>query len=200
MMEKFVLASGNEHKLIEIKKVLKDFGIDIVTMSEVGLGDLEIIEDGDTFEENSFIKAAEVLKRTGLPTIADDSGLMVNFLDGAPGVYSARFAGENVTYEDNNDKLIEELKDVKEVERGAKFVTVITLLFPSGDKIVARGEINGRILSERKGEKGFGYDPLFYVEKYGKTFAEMPLELKNEISHRGKALVSLKDQLEVYYG
>lgn len=200
MMEKFVLASGNEHKLIEIKKVLKDFGIDIVTMSEVGLGDLEIIEDGDTFEENSFIKAAEVLKRTSLPTIADDSGLMVNFLDGAPGVYSARFAGENVTYEDNNDKLIEELKDVKEGERGAKFVTVITLLFPSGDKIVARGEINGRILRERKGEKGFGYDPLFYVEKYGKTFAEMPLELKNEISHRGKALVSLKDQLEVYYG
>src|SRR6056297_1548817 len=112
MMEKFVLASGNEHKLIEIKKVLKDFGIDIVTMSEVGLGDLEIIEDGDTFEENSFIKAAEVLKRTGLPTIADDSGLMVNYLDGAPGVYSARFAGENVTYEDNNDKLLEVLKDV----------------------------------------------------------------------------------------
>lgn len=199
-MEKFVLASGNEHKLIEIKKVLKGFGIEVVTMSEVGLGDLEIIEDGDTFEENSFIKAAEVMKRTGLPTIADDSGLMVNFLDGAPGVYSARFAGENVTYEDNNDKLIEELKDVKDDKRGAKFVTVITLLFPSGGKIVARGEINGRILRERKGEKGFGYDPLFYVEEYGKTFAEMPLELKNEISHRGKALVSLKDQLEEYYG
>lgn len=199
-MEKFVLASGNEHKLIEIKKVLKDFGIEISTMSDVGLGDLEIIEDGDTFEENSLIKAAEVMKRTGLPTIADDSGLMVDYLDGAPGVYSARFAGENVTYEDNNDKLIKELEGVKEDKRGAKFVTVITLLFPSGDKIVARGEIKGKILKQRKGEKGFGYDPLFYVEKYGKTFAEMPLELKNKISHRGKALLGLKEQLEAYYG
>ncbi len=199
-MEKFVLASGNEHKLIEIEKVLKSFGIEIVKMSEVGLGDLEIIEDGETFEENSFIKAKEVMERTGLPTIADDSGLMVDYLDGAPGVYSARFAGENVTYEDNNDKLLEVLKDVPENERGAKFVTVMTLLFPSGDKIVARGEIDGKILKQREGEKGFGYDPLFYVEEYGKTFAEMSLELKNKISHRGKALVNLKDQLEEYYG
>lgn len=199
-MEKFVLASGNEHKLIEIKKVLKDFGIEIVTMAEVGLKDLEIIEDGDTFEENSFIKAEEVLKRTGLPTIADDSGLMVDYLNGAPGVYSARFAGEDVTYEDNNDKLLEVLKNVPEDQRGAKFVTVMTLLFPSGDRIVARGEIEGKILRERKGQKGFGYDPLFYVEKYGKTFAEMPIELKNEISHRGKALVILKNKLEAYYG
>jgi len=199
-MEKFVLASGNEHKLIEIEKVLKSFGIEIVKMSEVGLGDLEIIEDGETFEENSFIKAKEVMERTGLPTIADDSGLMVDYLDGAPGVYSARFAGENVTYEDNNDKLLEVLKDVPENERGSKFVTVMTLLFPSGDKIVARGEIDGKILKQREGEKGFGYDPLFYVEEYGKTFAEMSLELKNKISHRGKALVNLKDQLEEYYG
>lgn len=199
-MEKFVLASGNEHKLIEIKKVLKDFGIEIVTMAEVGLKDLEIIEDGDTFEENSFIKAKEVLERTGLPTIADDSGLMVDYLNGAPGVYSARFAGEDVTYEDNNDKLLEVLKNVPDDKRGAKFVTVMTLLFPSGDKIVARGEIEGKILRKRKGQKGFGYDPLFYVEKYGKTFAEMPMELKNEISHRGKALVHLKNQLEAYYG
>jgi XTP/dITP diphosphohydrolase len=199
-MEKFVLASGNEHKLIEIKKVLKDFGIEISTMSDVGLGDLEIIEDGHTFEENSFIKAAEVMKRTNRPTIADDSGLMVDYLDGRPGVYSARYAGENVTYEDNNDKLIQALKGVKEDERGAKFVTVITLLFPSGDKIVARGEIKGKILEERKGEKGFGYDPLFYVEKYDKTFAEMPLGLKNKISHRGRALLDLKEQLEAYYG
>lgn len=199
-MKKFVLASGNEHKLIEIKKILKEFGIGIVTMSEVGLGELEIIEDGETFEENSFIKAKEVMERTGLPTVADDSGLMVNYLDGAPGVYSARFAGEAVTYEDNNDKLLKVLKDVPENERGAKFVTVMTLLFPSGDRIVARGEIDGKILKQRKGEKGFGYDPLFYVEEYGKTFAEMSLKLKNKISHRGKALVSLKDQLEEYYG
>jgi XTP/dITP diphosphohydrolase len=199
-MEKFVLASGNEHKLIEIEKVLKGFGIGIVKMSEVGLGDLEIIEDGETFEENSFIKANEVMERTGLPTIADDSGLMVNYLDGAPGVYSARFAGESVTYEDNNDKLLKVLKGVSENKRGAKFVTVITLLFPTGNKIVARGEIHGKILTQRKGEKGFGYDPLFYVEEYGKTFAEMSLELKNKISHRGKALVNLKNQLEEYYG
>ncbi len=199
-MEKFVLASGNKHKLIEIKKVLKGFGIEIVTMAAVGLEGLEIIEDGDTFEENSLIKAKEVMERTGLPTIADDSGLMVDYLKGAPGVYSARFAGENVSYEDNNDKLLEVLKGVPMEERSAKFVTVMTLLFPSGDKIVARGEIKGCILNIRKGKKGFGYDPLFYVEKYGKTFAEMPLELKNDISHRGKALVALKNKLEAYYG
>jgi len=199
-MEKFVLASGNKHKLIEIEKVLKGFGIEIVTMAEVGLEGLEIIEDGDTFEENSLIKAKEVMERTGLPTIADDSGLMVEYLKGAPGVYSARFAGENVSYEDNNDKLLEVLQGVPKEARGAKFVTVMTLLFPSGDKIVARGEIKGYILNARKGEKGFGYDPLFYVEKYGKTFAEMPLELKNDISHRGKALVALKNKLEAYYG
>jgi XTP/dITP diphosphohydrolase len=199
-MEKFVLASGNEHKLIEIKKVLKDFGIEIVTMADVGLGDLEIVEDGKTFEENSLIKAKEVIRRTGLPTIADDSGLMVDYLDGAPGVYSARFAGENVTYEDNNDKLLDVLKNVPESNRGAKFVTVITLLFPMGDIIVARGEISGRILKERRGQNGFGYDPLFYVQEYEKSFAEMPLDLKNKISHRGKALVSLKEQLEAYYG
>lgn len=199
-MEKFVLASGNEHKLIEIKKVLSDFGIEVVTMAEVGLGGLEIVEDGDTFEENSLIKAKEVMERTGLPTIADDSGLMVDYLDGAPGVYSARFAGENVTYEDNNDKLLNVLENVREEQRGAKFVTVMTLLFPSGDKIVARGEISGKILEQRKGKKGFGYDPLFYVKDYDKTFAEMPLVLKNKISHRGRALVALKNKLEAYYG
>jgi len=199
-MNKFVLASGNDHKLIEIKKVLKDFGIEIITMAAVGLGDLEIIEDGETFEENSLIKAKAVMDRTGLPTIADDSGLMVDYLEGAPGVYSARFAGEDVTYEDNNDKLIQVLEKVSEDKRGAKFVTVMTLLFPSGDKIVARGEIEGKILKERKGERGFGYDPLFYVEAYQQTFSEMPIELKNKISHRGKALVALKRKLEAYYG
>lgn len=199
-MNKFVLASGNDHKLIEIKKVLKDFGIEIITMAAVGLGDLEIIEDGETFEENSLIKAKAVMDRTGLPTIADDSGLMVDYLEGAPGVYSARFAGEDVTYEDNNDKLIQVLEKVFEDKRGAKFVTVMTLLFPSGDKIVARGEIEGKILKERKGARGFGYDPLFYVEAYQQTFAEMPIELKNKISHRGKALVALKVKLEAYYG
>lgn len=199
-MNKFVLASSNKHKLIEIKKVLKEFGIEIVTMAEVGLEGLEIIEDGETFEENSLIKAKEVMDRTGLPTIADDSGLMVDYLNGAPGVYSARFAGEDVTYEDNNDRLLEVLKGVADDKRGARFVTVMTLLFPSGDKIVARGEIEGKILKARKGNQGFGYDPLFYVEDYQKTFAEMPLEIKNKISHRGKALIALKEKLEDYYG
>lgn len=199
-MTKFVLASGNPHKRIEIEKILKGFDIEVISMDDVGLGDLEIIEDGETFEENSRIKAKTVLEITNLPTIADDSGLKVDFLKGAPGVYSARYAGENVTYEDNNDKLIKALKNVPKEKRGAQFVTVITLLFPNGDEIVARGEIEGLILTERKGTDGFGYDPLFYVEEYSKTFAEMDLELKNRISHRGKALMVLKEKLNEYYG
>lgn len=199
-MSKFVLASGNPHKRIEIEKILKGFNIDVITMDEVGLGDLEIVEDGETFEANSRIKAKTVLDKTNLPTIADDSGLMVDYLNGAPGVYSARYAGDDVTYEDNNDKLIEALDGVLYENRGAKFVTVITLLFPNGDEIVARGEIEGYILKERAGTGGFGYDPLFYVEEYNKSFAEMDLDLKNKISHRGKALMALKEKLNEYYG
>ncbi|MDM8534381.1 XTP/dITP diphosphatase [Clostridiaceae bacterium HSG29] len=199
-MKKYVLASGNKHKLEEINKIVEKFDIELVMMSDVGLQDLEIIEDGDTFEENSYIKAKTVCDLTNIPTIADDSGLMVDYLDGAPGVYSARYSGTNATYESNNVKLISALEGVESSERGAKFVTVITVVFPNEDKIVARGEIDGIIGTELKGENGFGYDPLFNVKEHNLSFAEMGSDLKNEISHRARALKELKKKLEKYYG
>ena len=195
-MKKCVLASGNKHKLKEIKEIMQEFNIELTTMADEGLGDLEIVEDGDTFEKNSYIKAKEVMDRLNVATIADDSGLMVDYLDGRPGVYSARYAGKDATYLDNNKKLIKELKGVSKEKRGAKFVTVITLLTPEGEKIVARGEILGKIGFEPKGKKGFGYDPLFIVKGKNKTFAQMDSKEKNKISHRAKALEALKVKLK----
>jgi len=195
---KAILASGNKHKLEEISAILKDFEYELVTMYDAGLTDFEIIEDGDTFEANSLIKAEAVLKELGVTTLADDSGLEVAYLNGAPGVYSARYAGENATYKDNNKKLLEELAGVEEAKRGAKFVTVITMLFENGDTLVARGEVEGQIITELRGPEGFGYDPLFYVPEYDKTFAEMGSEVKNKISHRANALIELKKLLKEY--
>lgn len=198
-MEKYVLASGNKHKLEEISKIVNDFDIELLTMDDVNLSDLEIIEDADTFEGNSYKKAKTVCDITKMPVIADDSGLMVDYLDGAPGVFSARYAGENANYMDNNNKLLSALSSVDENDRGAKFVTVITLLFPNGDKIVARGEVKGKISKNFRGENGFGYDPLFIVEGKDMTFAEMDSNMKNEISHRAKAMEKLRDNLEDYF-
>ncbi|MCK5764320.1 MAG: XTP/dITP diphosphatase [Clostridiales bacterium] len=194
-MKKVILASNNSHKLEEMKKILSDFNYEVVTMEEAGLINFEIVEDGKTFEENSLIKAKAVLEKLGEPTIADDSGLMVDYLDGEPGVYSARYAGKNVSYEDNNKKLLGVLEEVPFLERKAKFVSVITMLFPSGDEIVVRGEIKGNIALMESGENGFGYDPLFYISELKKTFAELSSEEKNEISHRAKALKILKEKL-----
>ena len=194
-MKKVILASNNNHKLKEMKKILSDFNYEVVTMEEAGLINYEIVEDGETFEENSLIKAKTILKELGEITIADDSGLMVEYLDGEPGVYSARYAGEEVSYEDNNKKLLGVLEGVSFLERKAKFVSVITMLFPSGDEIVVRGEIEGNIALTESGENGFGYDPLFYIPELKKTFAELSSEEKNEISHRARALKILKDKL-----
>src|SRR6056297_2923059 len=196
VMKKMVLASQNKHKLKEIEKITKDFGISLITMAEAGLGDLDVVEDSDTFEGNSEKKAREVMEASGLPAIADDSGLMVDALGGDPGVYSARFSGPGATYESNNKKLLELMKDVPEDKRTARFVSVITVVFTDGIKIVARGEIEGRIAFEEKGESGFGYDPLFYVPEKGKTFAQLSVEEKNAISHRANALVLLRELLE----
>ena len=183
---KVILASQNQHKLVELSAILQHLGMEVMLESEVGL-DIEVEETGTTFEENSYLKAAAVMEASGLPTIADDSGLMVDALGGAPGVYSARYGGiEDVP--GRNAYLLENMKDVPEEKRTAKFVSVITCLFPDGRKIVARGECPGRILFAPAGKNGFGYDPLFYVEEYGKTFAELPPEVKNSISHRAKAL------------
>lgn len=195
-MKKVILASNNSHKLEEMKLILGDFNYEVVTMEEAGLTDYEIVEDGKTFEENSLIKAKTVLEELGEVTIADDSGLVVDCLDGEPGVRSARYAGEKVSYLDNNKKLLGVLEGVPFLERKAKFVSVITMLFPSGDEIVVRGEIEGNIALNESGENGFGYDPLFYIPRLKKTFAELSSEEKNEISHRAVALKILKEKLK----
>ena len=195
-MKKVILASNNKHKLKEIKEILRDFDYELITMEDAGLVNLEIVEDGQTFEENSYIKAKTILDKLSEITIADDSGLMVEFLDGEPGVYSARYAGDEVSYEDNNKKLINVMSEVPFIERNAKFVSVITMMFPSGEKIVARGEVHGYIALKEAGADGFGYDPLFYIPELKKTFAELSLEEKNEISHRAVALKLLKEKLK----
>jgi len=197
-MQKVILASGNKHKLEEIQEILKDYKLELVTMYDAGLKDYEIIEDGDTFEANSLIKAQAVMDELGIDTIADDSGLEVDALGGAPGVYSARYAGEDADYLANNVKLIKELSEVPDEKRTARFVTVLTMLFKNGHKIVVRGEVEGVIGHESRGDNGFGYDPLFIVPELGKTFAQLESHEKNALSHRANALKLLKVELDKY--
>jgi len=198
-MKKIVLASGNRHKLEEIQTMLKDFGFELVTMKDAGYGDEDIIEDGDTFEANSMIKALAVHKKLGFASLADDSGLMVDVLGGAPGVYSARFAGEPKSDENNNRLLLEKLAEIPDERRTARFVTVLTLIMENGDVLTARGEVEGIIGHAPKGVNGFGYDPLFFVPHLNKTFAELTSDEKNALSHRGNALVALKEKIGLYY-
>ena len=183
---KVILASKNQHKLTELSAILSQLGFEIALESEYGL-DIDVEETGTTFEENSFLKADAVMKASGLPVLADDSGLMVAALDGAPGVYSARY-GHKASDKERTAYLLENMKDVPEERRGAKFVCVITCLFPDGRKIVARGECPGVIARAPHGENGFGYDPVFYLPELGMTYAELPSEQKNAISHRARAL------------
>ena len=183
---KVILASKNQHKLTELSAILSQLGFEIALESEYGL-DIDVEETGTTFEENSFLKADAVMKASGLPVLADDSGLMVDALDGAPGVYSARY-GHKASDKERTAYLLENMKDVPEERRGAKFVCVITCLFPDGRKIVARGECPGVIARAQHGENGFGYDPVFYLPELGMTYAELPSEQKNAISHRARAL------------
>lgn len=196
MTTRIIAASSNAHKIKEIQAIMGKFGMEVVSRDQAGVPPFEIEEDGDTFEENSLKKAREIMKVTGQITIADDSGLMVDYLGGAPGVYSARFAGEQCDDLKNNDKLLNLLSGVPEKDRTAKFVSVITLVFPGGETLVARGECPGRIIETPIGENGFGYDPLFVPEGYDKTFAQLGAEEKNKISHRAKALKKLERILE----
>lgn len=185
---KLVLASNNAHKLEELRAMLSKLNMEVISQREAGIS-IEPVEDGQTFEENSYIKAKTIMDACGLPTIADDSGLMVDALDGAPGVYSARFGGEKcATDRERLEYLLEMMKEVPDEKRGAKFVSVITMLTPDGKKIVARGECFGNILHEAHGCNGFGYDPVFFVPEKGCTFAQLPPDEKNQISHRAKAL------------
>ncbi len=191
-----VIATENEHKLKEIGAILKDLQLEVLSIRDAGLESLKIIENGDTFEENALIKARAVMEKTGKLAIADDSGLEVDMLNSQPGIYSARFAGENATDDENNKKLLKLLEDVPLHDRTARFVCSIAAVFPNGDTIVLRGECPGIIGLEPKGKGGFGYDPLFIVEKYNKTFAELGEEKKNRISHRAVALEKLKKELK----
>ncbi|MGM9554081.1 MAG: XTP/dITP diphosphatase [Faecousia sp.] len=192
---KIVLASNNAHKLQELRAILTSLGMEVVAQRDMGIT-VEPNENGTTFEENSYIKAKTIMDCCGLPTIADDSGLMVDALDGAPGVYSARFGGERCkTDRDRLEYLLKLMQEVPDECRTARFVSVITLLTPEGKKIVARGECPGTILHEPKGENGFGYDPVFYVAEAGCTFAQLPAEQKNRISHRARALAAFAQQV-----
>ncbi len=187
---KLILASKNRHKAQEMQAILGD-RITLVTQDEAGFADLDVIEDGKTFEENAIKKAVSVMEASGLPCIADDSGLCVDALDGAPGLYTARYAGEKATDEENIQKLLDELKGVEREKRTARFVCVIAVAYPNRAPVTFRGECEGIILTEKHGENGFGYDPIFYVEQFGKAMAELPAEVKNSISHRSRALAKL---------
>ncbi len=193
--KQFVLASNNAHKIAEIKAILSDFGISLTSMKEAGIVE-DIVEDGTTFEENSYIKAKYIFDHYGMQAIADDSGLEVACLDGSPGVHSARFAGEQKSDADNNELLLKKLEGVG--NRSAKFVSVITMVYrdASGEeqKIHCRGEVEGTILTSPRGSGGFGYDPLFSLGE--KTMAELSPEEKNKVSHRANALALLREALE----
>lgn len=195
-METIIAASRNQHKITEIEAITRKFGMQIISRDEAGIPKFEIEEDGETFEENSFKKANEIMKVCGKITIADDSGLMVDYLGGAPGVYSARFAGEDGNDAKNNEKLLTLLEGVPYKERKGRFVSVITMVFPDGETLTARGECEGHIIEAPAGEHGFGYDPLFVPDGYQRTFAQLLPEEKNQISHRAKALMELEKLLQ----
>lgn len=193
---KVVLASQNRHKLAEIQAILDKYDMELVLQSDLGVH-IDVEETGTTFEENSELKARAVMEATGLPAIADDSGLCVDVLGGAPGIYSARYgAPECVTDWDRLNFLLKNLRGVRSEERTARFVCVITLLYPDGRQLVARGTCEGMIAYEPCGEDGFGYDPIFYLPRFGCTFAQMGANQKNAISHRANALNRLCQMLE----
>lgn len=190
-----IFATGNMGKMKEIRAILGDIGEEILSMKEAGI-DMDIVEDGNTFEENAIIKAKAVMERTGQLALADDSGLEIDALNKEPGIYSARYMGEDTPYEIKNSNLIERMKGVKGKDRSARFVCVIAAAFPDGEIITTRGTIEGVIAEEPAGENGFGYDPIVYVPEYGMTTGQMDPDAKNAISHRGKALTAMKKILE----
>ena len=192
---KLVLASKNQKKMKEMNEILSGMGVEVCLQSDVGI-DIDVEETGTTFEENSLLKARAVMEASGLPAIADDSGLCVDALNGAPGVYSARYGGEGLDDTGRYKLLLANMP--RGAARTAKFVSVITCCFPGGDVLTARGECPGTIAFAPMGEGGFGYDPVFFLPKLKKTFAQLSPEEKNAISHRGKALESFQAKLEEY--
>lgn len=194
MKTKIVFATGNAGKMREIREIMKDLGAEVLSMKEAG-ADIEIVEDGETFADNALIKAKAVWERTGGIVLADDSGLVIDALDGEPGVYSARYMGEDTSYEIKNWNLIHRLDGVDGDKRSARFVCVIAAVLPDGRTLTAEGTMEGVIAREPAGGGGFGYDPILMLPEFGKTSAELTMEEKNAISHRGKALRAMKERL-----
>ena len=192
---KLVLASKNAHKLVEMRDILSQLGVEVVLESEAGV-DVDVEETGATFEENAYLKAHAVMEASGLPAIADDSGLCVDALNGAPGVYSARYGGPGLDDAGRYKLLLENMRG--QLDRRCKFVSAICCCFPNGDRVEARGECADTLAYAPKGEDGFGYDPVFFVPGLKKTFAELSPEEKNAISHRGNALKAFREKLEAY--
>jgi len=190
-----LIATNNKGKVKEIKEILKGLDMEVFSLADKGI-DIEVVEDGKTFEENSMKKATEIFKIANCITVADDSGLEVDALGGAPGVYSARYAGEGASDEEKYTKLLNELSGVPEEKRTARFVSVVSVVLPDGTKTSLRGECEGIITTSPSGNGGFGYDPVFYVPELNKTFSQVTLEEKNQISHRGKAFRMLREFLE----
>ena len=202
MMKKIIFATGNEHKMAEIRMILADLGTEVLSQREAGI-QADVVEDGSTFEENALIKAAEIAKiAAGMPQykdaviLADDSGLEIDYLNKEPGIYSARYMGEDTSYRIKNQNLIDRLEGVPDEKRTARFVCAIAAVFPDGKELIVRGTIEGRIGYEERGENGFGYDPIFYLPDRDISTAQLSREEKNSISHRGNALRKMKELLE----
>ncbi len=194
---KFIIATNNPKKLIELERILKPLGIDAVSAKEAGVVLDDVEETGTTFAENAFLKANAAYKKTGMPSVADDSGLSVDALNGRPGVYSARYAGENATDKDRYTKLLGEMKDIPEDERTAHFTSAICCILSDGSKIEVEGRCDGRIAFEPSGDGGFGYDPVFL---YGESsYAQLTAEEKDKVSHRGKSLRKLQEELQKHF-
>lgn len=193
-MKKLIFATTNEGKVTEVRSILKDLDCEIVSLKDIDL-DIDIVEDGDTFEENAAIKARAIMELTGEMVLADDSGLEVDYLNKAPGIYSARFLGKDTSYKVKNQYIIDKLAEAKEKERSARFICAVAFASPGGYITVTRGTIEGFIGYEEKGGNGFGYDPIFYLPEYNCTTAELSTEKKNEISHRAQALREMKETI-----
>ena len=194
-MKKIIFATGNEGKMREVRMILQDLGVEILSLKEAGIA-ADVEENGTTFEENAVIKATEIMKMCGEIVLADDSGLEVDALNKEPGIYSARYMGHDTSYHIKNKSLIDRLEGKSGEERNARFVCVIAAAFPDGRVFTTRGTMEGQIGYEERGENGFGYDPIFYLPDYGCYSAELPLEEKNKLSHRGKALRLMKEKLK----
>lgn len=193
-MKRIIFATGNEGKMREIREIMADLDVEIISMKEAGV-EADIVEDGKSFEENAVIKARTIMELTNELVLADDSGLEIDYLNGEPGIYSARYMGEDTSYHIKNNNLIARLEGVEDEKRTARFVCAIAAAFPNGEILTVRDTIEGRIGYEERGENGFGYDPIFYLPEYGMSSAELSPEEKNKISHRGKALRKMKEEL-----